>query len=182
MEEASLDDFMKNNSVPEEVTAALKKDPYQVRSPKQFENYFDSKIEITTVFLAHGFWKDDGAVKANLTMAWREAGAAVEKGLKRTSAGLPEEAIDDPLRAEVGQNLARTRKLNYNFDLPSAWQGTPNLLGRFHREFSKQSHVCFCIKKLTTFEGSMAVSPSSKRTRISDDIELTHRPPDDNSA
>ena len=28
MEEASLDDFMKNNSVPEEVTAALKKDPY----------------------------------------------------------------------------------------------------------------------------------------------------------
>ena len=66
-------------------------------------------------------------------MAWREAEAAVEKGLKRTSAGLPEEAIDDPLRAEVGQNLARTWKLNYNFDVPSAWQGTPNLLGRFHR-------------------------------------------------
>ena len=80
---------MKNNAIPEEVTAALKKDPFQIKSVKQFANYSDSRVEIKTVFLAHGPWKDDGAIKANLAMAWREAEAAVEKGLKRTSAGLP---------------------------------------------------------------------------------------------
>eukprot|EP00972_Heterocapsa_arctica_P033264 4895630-Heterocapsa_arctica.AAC.1 len=62
-------------------------------------------------------------------MAWREAEATVEKGLKRTSAGPPEEAMDDPLRAEVGQSLARSWKANYRFDLPAAWQCTSSLLG-----------------------------------------------------
>eukprot|EP00972_Heterocapsa_arctica_P027051 3978917-Heterocapsa_arctica.AAC.1 len=62
-------------------------------------------------------------------MAWREAEATVEKGLKRTSAGLPEEEMDDPLRAEVGQGLARLWKANCRFDLPASWQGDPSLLG-----------------------------------------------------
>eukprot|EP00972_Heterocapsa_arctica_P071972 10631403-Heterocapsa_arctica.AAC.1 len=75
MEETGLDDLLNNNMVPLPVIAALKMAPLSIKSVKQLANYIVSKVEIKTVFLANSQWAEDGSVKANLTMAWREAEA-----------------------------------------------------------------------------------------------------------
>eukprot|EP00972_Heterocapsa_arctica_P037787 5564003-Heterocapsa_arctica.AAC.1 len=84
MEETGLDDLLKNNLVPLPVIAALKAAPFSIKSIKQLANYFENKADIKTAFLATSQWAEDGPARANLTMAWREAEATVERGLKHT--------------------------------------------------------------------------------------------------
>ena len=52
--------------------------------------------------------------------AWREADALVERHLKRSATGLPEEALEDPLRSEVQGSLKQTFLNTYKFELPEA--------------------------------------------------------------
>ena len=160
------------HEVPEEVMQALGHPPFKVTTLRQFANFFGNRNEVKVLFLDQTKWKDDGMVKANLTMAYREADMIIERSLRRAGEGLPDENMEDPLRAEVGNSLMSTWRKTYHIQLPTAWQTSAPLLGRFHREFQKQVHVLFHIKKIRTLEATMSLVPEAKRARLSHDIEL----------
>ena len=170
--DSELKNLFKNNNISEDVAAALRAEPFKITTFKQFANFFSSKAEVTQLFISTSQWKADGAVKSDLTMAWREADTIVEKGLRRTAQGLPEEGMEDPLRVEVHTTLSDTWKGHYKIQLPTSWQTSAPLLGRFHREFQKQVHVLFKINKIRTLENTMSLVPEAKRARLSHDIEL----------
>eukprot|EP00971_Amphidinium_carterae_P230560 4575789-Amphidinium_carterae.1 len=108
-------------------------------------NSFDSKADVKTSFydrLTEEQKQTFGlAALANLRQAWREAEASTESGIQKVSAGLPEAALDEPLRSEVSKNLSMQFFKLHNFLPPPAWTGPPSMLGRFHREFEKFTHV-----------------------------------------
>ena len=67
------------HEVPEEVMQALGHPPFKVTTLRQFANFFGNRNEVKVLFLDQTKWKDDGMVKANLTMAYREADMIIER-------------------------------------------------------------------------------------------------------
>ena len=141
--EGSLDELLKANGLPDLVAVELAKAPFKITTVTQFANYFETKAEVYSLFLGKvAAMKDEGDVVANLKQCWRTAEACVTRAVKRVADGLPEEDLEDPLRTEIRTGLEDTHRITYKFSLPPMWTCFPSLLGRFHREFTKRSHVC----------------------------------------
>ena len=173
METGSLAQLLTENEVSAEVLPALLAPPYKINTVKQFANYFESKSEIYTLFLKNTKFKDEGDIIANLKQAWREADSVVARSLKRSADGLPDEALDDPLRKPVEEALKTSFNKEHKFTIPSTWLGTPALVGRIHRELSKRlSHSAVKLEKVRSVNQSMEVGPTVKRHRLSADVEV----------
>jgi hypothetical protein len=173
----SLQDLMKDNNLPESVWKKLSSEPFNITTIKQFANFFDSKTEVSSLFcIVAGITQ--GSVVADVKQAWREAEAQVQKGLTKTSAGLPEEIIDSPLRSEVQATLQAQWTAWYMWDLPSSWRGPDSLLGRFHREFLKKTHVLYLIKKIRSLEMATTLGPSQTRHHLGGSLDIFVQAPD----
>lgn len=171
---ASLAELLKSNGVPEPVLAELRKEPFKITTLKQFANFFETEGEVNSLFCQQvNTIKDEGDVVANLKQAWREAETTVQRGVKRLMEGLEDEAIDDPLRIEVAENLQKTWTKNHVAEPPAAWMGPPGMLGQFHREFVKRLHVALVIRKMKTLDSVVSMVPNTKRTRLSDRVEIS---------
>ena len=136
MASLTLAELLKDNGLPVVVGEQLAKAPSGLKTVKEFANFFESKGEVNSLFCRHiELLKNDGTAIANLKQAWREADALVERHLKRSATGLPEEALEDPLRSEVQGSLKATFFSTYKFEIPRVWQGVDSLLGCFHKVF-----------------------------------------------
>jgi hypothetical protein len=167
----SLQDIFKDNNIPDAVLQKLTAVPFNITTVKQFANFFETRAEVKTNF-CDGAGVKEGNVIADLKQAWREAEAHVQKILTKTSAGLPEEIIDSPLRTEVQATLQTQWKTWYMWELPSSWRGPDSLLGRFHREFLKRTHVLYQIKKIRSLEMATTLGPSLTRHHLSGTLDI----------
>ena len=171
---ASLAELLKDNGLPETVLVELKEDPWKISTLKHFANYFESKAEVNSLFCQQvNTIKDQGDTISNLKQAWREAEATVQRGVKRMSEGMPDEAIDDPLRIEVSNSLRAIWTKTFVAEPPGTWLGPPGMLGRFHREFTKTIHVPWIIRKMKTLDSVSSQVPASKRTRLGENVEIS---------
>jgi hypothetical protein len=105
--------------------------------------------------------------------AWREAESSVERSLKRSAEGLPDEAMDDPLRNEVQLSLHSTFRVEHGFDVPLGWMGVDSLLGRLNREMNKHTLVAIKVDKIKTLEKANVLGPQAKKVKLTDDIDLS---------
>eukprot|EP00971_Amphidinium_carterae_P329745 6462396-Amphidinium_carterae.1 len=179
-----LASLLQANTVPTEMVAILQAAPYNLQSIRQLANAFESVSDVRT-----SFWERQTEERRNswgqaalvgLRQAWREAEASTASLLRSVSAGLPEENLEDSLRAAVAQDLRKDFRSTHSFTPPSAWMGPPTLLGRLHREFSKYTHVFFPLRKVRSQELSDVLGPAVHTVRLSNEIEV--RLPGDASA
>ena len=163
----SLESLLRQNDIGEDVLTMLKSETFKITNTKQFANFFENRAEIASLFCKHASVKiDNPAVIANLKQCWREAEAAVERSLKRSSSGMPEEDIDDPLKEDDNKQLEVMYKNTYSFSIPPTWRAPNAILGRLHREFMQKSHVAFIIKKIASLELSEQVGQCRKKLKI----------------
>ena len=165
----SLDAFLKAHGIPDIAVKALMDPPYGLTSVPQFANFFDTKAEVKSLFADKvDAIKENMALIADLKQCWREAEALVERQLKRTSAGLMEEAMDEPLRTEVQTGLTDLFQKKYGHTVPPSWMGTASLTGRLHREFVKRVHTMCRVRKIKNMEMVASLGPQARRTRVGD--------------
>eukprot|EP00973_Karenia_brevis_P036055 4974019-Karenia_brevis.AAC.1 len=72
-------------------------------------------------------------------MAWREAEARAQQGVKRLSGEASPVHSEDPLPPEVEQGLRSSFAARHKLTIPSAWMGVPSLVGRLHRELKSRN-------------------------------------------
>ncbi|CAE8627868.1 unnamed protein product [Polarella glacialis] len=165
--------LLEANGLAEEVLQELAKQPYQIKTVKQFANYFDTKGEIRKLFTDKiPAFQNNGNILSGLRQAWREAENKVERALKRSAEGLPEVALDDPLCEEVQKSITKTFKLLHGFEVPLTWMGVDGLLGRFNRELHKHTLVAIKLNKLKTIARANTMGPQAKKQRIGD-VEIS---------
>ena len=109
---------------------------------------------------------------ANVIQAWRVAEETTARGLKRLRDGLPEAALDDPLRDDDRRALGAAFKARWNFDVPDQWMGVDTLVARFHREFTKHKTTLYRIHKVSTLASANILGPGFKRQQLSEGVEL----------
>ena len=167
-ESSTLEGLLKTNEVADpEILTALAAEPFHITTIKQFANYFDDKIAISSLFVPQcEFIKNKGNLVANLKQAWREADAAVTRNLKRTAENVNDEQIDEPLKYDQQARLETSWKAHYKFQVPDGWMGFASMLGRFHREFLRRSHTVFHITKVRNLEQITIHGPSTKHQKV----------------
>ena len=175
MEATTLAALFKDNDLDSEVLQALAEKPFGLTSVKHFANFFETKGDVQELFLKGSKWKDDGTVVANVKQAWREAEAMVSRGLKRAADGLPEEAIDEPLRKPIEEGLKTTFYTLHGIQIPALWLGTPSLVGRLYRELQKRlSHTAMRMDKVKSVDQALQSGPPQlKRLRLANDVEVS---------
>ena len=173
-----MQELLNDCKVPADIVLPkLAADPFKITTVQQFANYFDEKKEVKTLF-CDKVSIEDGNVIGDLKQAWRVADALVSRLLTRTSQGLPEEDMDDPLRQEIQQGLEATFKASAGFAMPQVWQGPDTMLGRLHREFVKRTHVLNQINKIRCLRMAVASGPASSKRNIGNDIQISVGKPD----
>ena len=129
-----------------------------------FANWVDSRGELFDKFIEPTDAKTDPAVLARLKMTWREADAIYAKRLKRTSEGLLEEALDEPLDEGVQGGLEVAIRDKHAWPaFPPDRMGTDTMLGRFHREFLVWKPSLWPIEKTKTLATTQTSSQVAKR-------------------
>ena len=172
-ETLSLAELLKANDVPDGVLAELADTPFKIKTVTQLANYFEDKSEIRKLYgEVSTKYKDEGNVIANLKQAWREAESIVQRSLKRSADGLPDEDLDDPLRQAVDTSLKSQFLAKYSFSIPSSWLGVASLIGRLHREFQKRSHVAPRVDKVRTVDKVSEMGNVQKRHKLDKGCEL----------
>ena len=162
MSVVTLKQLMLDNEVDARVIEALAKPPYKIKSVAQFANFFEDRKSLRDGFIAgaEAWLKDEGDQVANLIQAWRVAEETTSRGLKRLRDGLPEAAIDEPLRDDDRRALIATFRSNWRFDLPDQWCGVDSLVARFHRECTKHKITLYRIQKISALASASAAPPS----------------------
>ena len=75
---------------------------------KNFANYVDEKKELKDAITEQiQSMKGDTTELSKLKMAWREAETIVARGLKRSSEGISDESLDEPLHHDVQKSLEK---------------------------------------------------------------------------
>ena len=164
--------LVERNSVSEDTAKYL--ESKNCLSVENFANWVDSKNEIKDEIHKHiPTMKDNRSDLSNTKMAWREAEAQVSRGVKRSSEGLDNEALDDPLRDEVFKAVKSSFKKFYNwkdcFDCRRI--GCDSLHGRFRREFERKQPTMFTLLKAKSLARSQNEG-QIKKTKLSNDTEL----------
>ena len=122
-----------------------------------FANWVDSRVELHDAFLKGTADDKDTAQLARLKTSWREAEAAYSKKLKRSSEGVREEALDEPLGAPTQATIETNFTTAYGWPvLPPDSIGTDTLLGRFYREFQAGKPTMFPVSKVKSLKATQA--------------------------
>ena len=139
-----------------------------------FANWVDKREDLKDAILNGSPQKDSASQLSRLKMAWRQAEAVVEKGLKRTSEGLSEEAVDEPLDEATQLSVTSTFKQAYGWtSLQPERMGADALLGRVYREFQQFKPTLLPVSKVRSLAHTQSrVVPSTKR-RMGAGISIT---------
>eukprot|EP00973_Karenia_brevis_P017661 2425390-Karenia_brevis.AAC.1 len=87
-------------------------------------------------------------------MAWGEAEARAQQGVKRLSGESAPVNSEDPLPPEVEQSLRSSFSTRHKLTIPSAWMGVPSLVGRLHRELKSRCMVLLPLHKLKSMDSA----------------------------
>ena len=137
-----------------------------------FANYVDKKEEIKGSILQGTAVENDSSVLAKLKMAWRQAEAIVERGIKRTSEGLSEECHDEPLDSGIIVTVNEEFKRAYGWTrLPLDRLLSDNLFGRVYREFQCGKLTLMPVLKVKSAASSQHRAPSQRR-KLGEDLAL----------
>ena len=130
-----------------------------------FANWVEDRGGVHSVFLADvDSCKNDGGQLARVKMVWREADALYAKRLKRSSDGLLEADIDQPLDEGTQESIEQAFRDKYSWPtLAPDKIGTDTLLGRIHREFVGWKPSMFPVAKARSLK--MAVKGTGRAKR-----------------
>eukprot|EP00973_Karenia_brevis_P068102 9474271-Karenia_brevis.AAC.1 len=74
----------------------------------------------------------DLSILASLRMAWEEAEARAQQGVRRLSGESAPLNSEGSLPPEVEQSLRSAFAARHKLTIPSSWMGVPSLVGRLH--------------------------------------------------
>jgi hypothetical protein len=159
------------NSIPVDLQQYLQKEG--ILTAKNLANHCDQASEVfDTIIKAHGAHAQSNEVKINMKQCWREAMAQTQRGIKRTTEGLPEAPIDEPFADPVQKALNDSFMSKYSFDLPIYLRPSDSLLARVRREFERNTMSFYPINKVKSLKIVTRSSPD-KRHRVTDRISMT---------
>jgi hypothetical protein len=95
----------------------------------------------------------------------------VARGLKRSSEGIADESLDEPLHHDVQKSLEREFTKYYKFGLKAANMGCDTLLGRFSREFNRGTLTVFPLHRVRSLAHVSKDQPKKKR-RLGPDVVM----------
>ena len=128
-------------------------------SLKRFANFVDDRGQLGAAIVDQTSQKGSRAQTAAVKQAWREAEALVVRLLKRSSEGLSEEHLDEPLNAELYRSMEDTFKKFYNWELTPQTVGCDSLCGRIRREFERRQPSMFAIMRVRSMASAQKVRP-----------------------
>jgi hypothetical protein len=138
----------------------------------------DTKTELPDAILNQSLQKDSVSQLAKLKQAWREAEAHTSRGVRRSAEGLADEAIDEPLQAEVLESMLRTFGTYYNWPkISSDKMGCDSLTSRFRREFDRRQPSMFALARGRSLAATSRSAPV-KRSRVSEGVVMEFRDTD----
>ena len=138
-----------------------------------FANWVDGTSELKEAIPKHTNMKDSAPQLARLRMAWREADAAIARGVKRTAEGLEDENLDAPLASEIFKEVGKAFRTFYNWpDVPAERMGSDKLLGRTRKEFQRKEPSLIPMLKVKSLTTSQ-FEPQEKKTKLSATAVLT---------
>ena len=165
-----LDGLYKANMIPQDLQDHLFAEG--VVTAKNLANFCDEPSQVVDAIIKpHGAHAASNAVKINMKQCWREAMALTQRGIKRTTDGLPEGAIDDPLAEPVQQAMNDNFANKYSWDLPSHLRPSDTLLARVKREMERNTMSFFPLQKVKSLR-AVTRAPSDKRMRVSDRVSM----------
>ena len=161
-----LKGLLKRNDVHDDIIEYLRS--IGQKTIKKFANIADTRAEIKTNVMVHVQGgnpphKDNITELSNLKMAWREAETIVSRILKRSSEGISEEAMDEPLHEDVQRTLEEGFIKKYDFTIIPKRMGCDSLLGRVKREFDKGQITLFPITRVRSLAHVAKDTPSNKK-------------------
>jgi hypothetical protein len=141
---------------------------------KNFANAADEKKEVKPNILQHVTGsnpagiahKDNIGILSNLKQAWREAESMVARQLKRSSEGIAEEVMDEPLPEQVQEDLVNAFTAYYRFDIVLKRMGCDSLLGRIKREFDKGQITIFPLSRVRSLAHVSKDTGGGKKERV----------------
>ena len=138
-----------------------------------FANWVEGRNDLRDAFMSATDKKDDAGQLARLKMAWRQAEAMVEKGLKRTSEGLTEVPFDEPLDDGTQKSVQDLFRTTWRWpNLPPERMGADALLGRIYREFQARKPTLIPVAKVRSLSDSQSRVSGSSRRRLGDRLAL----------
>jgi len=142
-------------------------------SLEDLANWVETRDKLDEHFINHTSLKDDGAQKARLRMAWRQAEAITARSLERVSQGLATEALDEPLDDSQAKSLEEAFVKAYNTRMFQPDRvGRDILLGRIFREFQSRKPNMYQIAKVRSI-GDMALSTGTIKRKIGQNTTIT---------
>jgi len=118
-------------------------------------------------------FKDDKAQLARLKMAWRVAEAKVTRDLERSSRGIEQEDLDEPLDEQVATGVWDTFKKAYGWrTLAPEKVGTDSLLGRIFREFQGFKPTLLPLTKVKTLASANSIVGPPLKKRIAEGVTI----------
>ena len=136
-------------------------------------NWVETRDKLDEHFINHTDLKNDGAQKARLRMAWRQAEAVTARSLERVSQGLANEALDEPLDDSQAKSLEEAFVKAYNTRMFQPDRvGRDILLGRIFREFQSRKPNMYQVAKVRSI-GDMALSTGTIKRKIGQNTTIT---------
>eukprot|EP00973_Karenia_brevis_P042396 5868634-Karenia_brevis.AAC.1 len=87
-------------------------------------------------------------------MAWREAEAGAQQGVKHLPGDAAPVHNDDPLLPEVEQGLRSSFAARHTLTIPLAWKGVPSLVEHLRRELHSRNMVLLLLHKLKSTDSA----------------------------
>ena len=180
--EPLLKTLLEKNGVPQEILDHMK--DLECNSVSVFANWVEKKEDLKRAILDATPKKDDPSALARLKMAWRQAEAVVDRGVKRSSEGLTEEALDEPLDSGVFTSVNEAFKSAYNWPMFSIERrAADTLFGRIYREFQSCKITMFPVAKVKTAAALQSRQPATRRKLAESlSIVIENSPDDDEIA
>ena len=143
-----------------------------VLTVKNLANHCDTKEAVVkTIIDPHGVHDKTNTVKINMKQCWREAEALTARGIKRTTEGVQETSIDEPLSVPVQEEIVATLSAKYCWDSPSHLRPNDQLLARIRREMERNNISFYPLHKVKSAQFSMRL-PVEKRHKVGDSISI----------
>ena len=164
--------MLERNQVADEVLARMVAN--KCTTIESFANWVDDKKELKAHFIDNQHLGDDEAAQTSrLKMAWRQADAWVAKKLKRTSEGMTEEPLDDPLEEGLQTSVIDSFKRAWSWaELPPERMGADTLLGRVYREFQARKPTIYPVAKVRSLVFVNALHCGPKKQRVSEKLSM----------
>ena len=143
-------------------------------SAEDLANWVEERKELKATFLQGASVADDSSQFARLKMAFRQADALVSRKLKRSSEGLTEEPLDDPLEEGVQKTVEDTFSIAYNWkvSIPPKRMGTDILLGRVYREFVSSKVTLYALDKVKSLASVQSKVTGTAKRRCGDRMAI----------